>query len=137
MCGGQVTLAPVVLGKTGQSGLERAHAATSLFRSTSCPGRKVVRAAAGFLRLLPPGTPVVAAQAIDQMRPVFHGPRLEMPCHEFDGGDFTSRLPGQAQPETVLAYFDSGLSQPELDGRLDEMLADMADVLRYRGRLPM
>jgi len=38
-----------------------------------------------------------------QPRPVFHDPRLEMPCHEFDSVDFTTRLPDQAPPETAIS----------------------------------
>lgn len=76
-------------------------------------------------------------RAVEQMKPVFHGPRLEILCHEFDAVDFTSRLPGRALPETVLAYFDSGLSLPQLVDRLDDMLTDMADVLARTTSVPL
>jgi hypothetical protein len=56
--------------------------------------------------------------------------RAEMPCYEFDSVDFFCNQPGRNLPSsTVLAYFDSGLSQSELADRLDRIVADMAATL--------
>ena len=61
-----------------------------------------------------------------------HDRRTEMPCHEFDAVDFfCNQQPGRGAtpPATVQAYFDSGLSQPQLADRLDPIVGDMAATL--------
>jgi len=65
--------------------------------------------------------------------------RMEMPVHELDGVDFFCNEPRRkAPPEpTVAAYFDSGLTQPELAGLVDRIVAGIAALLARTTTLPM
>jgi hypothetical protein len=61
----------------------------------------------------------------------------EMPCHEFDGVDYTCNQPGEAPPQAVQAYFDSGLRPAQLADRLDDLVSGMAATLAAVAPRPM